>query len=333
MDRTRLEKALKAFDEVWLSASRVDAEDRQVAPNPLLIPYLEQAPEPPPAVRRAYRPWEVAQKDLPDLPREGVILEGADLAVWIRRLEKEGLRVTDVVTYARCPFRFYLGAVAGVPEKELPEVLPTRLDVGTLFHRAYEKALKAFEGQPLPGPGALVKDVEAGVNAMLAGHAPLERALLGEELRGLIRNMEALERDLQDRGFRLLVAVEVEGHTVVEGVPLRGKLDRVMAREDGEEIVVDYKTSHVPDKDDRPAHMLQLEAYVHMRPRAEQAVFLYPRQGQSLFLQPNRDVLLADVVQNIRAGRFPTTDRPDRVCGSCPYARLCPVGREAGKWK
>ncbi len=333
MDRTRLEKALQAFDEVWLSTSRVDAEDRQVAPNPLLIPYLKQAPEPSPTVHRVYRPWETEKKDLPDLPREGVVLEGENLATWIRKLEKDGLRVTDVVTYARCPFRFYLGVVAGVPEKELPEVLPTRLDVGTLFHRAYEKVLKAFEGRLLPDPGALVKDVEAGVNAILAGHPPLERALLGEELRALIRNMEALERDLQDRGFRLLVAVEVEGHTVVENVPLRGKLDRVMAREDGEELVVDYKTSRVPDKNDRPAHMLQLEAYVHIRPRAEHAVFLYPRQGQSLFLHPNRDVLLADVIQKIRAGQFPTTERPDRVCGSCPYARLCPVGREAGSWR
>jgi len=333
MDRARFGKTLHAFEEVWLSTSRTDEEDRQVAPNPLLIPYMEQAPKPAPAVHRAYRPWETERKNLPDLPREGVVLEGEDLALWLRKLEKDGLSVTHVVTYARCPFRFYLGVVVRVPEKEPPEVLPTRLDLGKLFHQAYEKVLKTFVGQPVPGPEELVKAAEAEVKAMLAGHSPLEQALLGEELRRLVWNMEALERDLQARGFRILAGVEIEGEAQVEGVPLRGKLDRVMAREDGEEIVVDYKTSRTPDSDALPAYMLQLEAYVHMRPRAQQAVFLYPRKGEAVFLEPNRSLLLSDVLQNIRSGRFPTTERPDKVCSSCPYARICPVGREVEAWK
>ncbi len=332
MDRIRLKESLQGFEEVWLSTSRVNGEDRQVAPNPLLLPYLEQAPQPAPIVRRAYRPWEHARKSLPDLPREGMFLEGEARAAWERRLRKQGIRVTDVVTYARCPFRFYLKVVAGVPEKELPEVLPTRLDLGQLFHAAYEDALRPLVGETLPAPGELIRRVEKTVLGKLAAVSPLERAVLGEEIRALLRNMEALEQDLLDRGYRKLRDVEVRQAARVGGIPLRGRLDRVMAREDGEELVVDYKTSRYPGNDERPALMLQLEAYVHMRPRAEQAVFLYPRQGKSLFLEPNRILMLEEVVRDILAGRFPVTERPE-VCGSCPFARICPVGREAGSWR
>lgn len=327
--KRQFERILKGYDDVWLSSSRLDDEDRQVAPSPVLLPFLQEAPaEREVSVTLAYFPWDDAGEALPELPEGGVELSPSEREDLKKRLQNEGLRVTDLVDYGMCPFRFYLRVVEKVPEIQLPEALPSRLDVGDLFHRAYETALKPWEGKDLPSPSVLLERVKSAIPQMLAGLSPMDQALFGEELLALAERMVDLEARLGEMGYRRLVSLEGSGVTEVAGVPLRGRWDRVVASPGGEELVLDYKTGSVPYGRRKSAAMLQLEAYVAMRDRAKSAVFLYPREGQMVFLEPNRELFLEDVMTNILEGRFPTTDAPDEVCRSCPFNRICPVGRE-----
>ncbi len=327
----RFFRNLQGYTEVWLSYSRLDAEDREMAPSPILIPFLSErvSPGEPPA---RFLPWEGKVLPSPEFSPEGQTLEGPALQKWRTRLLQEGLRTTDLVTYRRCPFRFYLQVVEQIPDRRPPEALPTALDTGKLFHEAYEQALRPLIGKPLPPPETLVQRVRDVLSRILPSGESLIRIILEEEMEVLLKGMEELEAILQGMGFLRLVSVEASGVCTVEGVRIRGRWDRIMEGEDGA-VVVDYKTGRYPASNhEQEALTLQLEAYRRMRPNVVTAMFLYPRSGR--YLVPSltfpKDPVLEEIIQAIQEGQFPTTEHPETVCRSCPFSRICPVGREHG---
>ncbi len=83
--------------------------------------------------------------------------------------------------------------------------------------------------------------------ALLAGEAihPMLRALWQPRLIEAIDWIAALERDNQAAG-RLPLAAEIEGETLLAGVTLKGKADRIDRFADGSIAIVDYKTGKAP---------------------------------------------------------------------------------------
>ena len=155
------------------------------------------------------------------------------------------LSPSKVVAFTNCPLAFRYSQIERRPEPPSPHAVK-----GTLVHAALE---------------GLFWHHAAGGRTPAAAHAELDRSW--EELQDDDEFVElALERDqaeafladartLVDNYFRLedpdearAVGIELGVETVVEGMRLRGIIDRLDVADDGRLIVVDYKTGRAPSE-------------------------------------------------------------------------------------
>lgn len=326
--KNRFQKDLQGYQKIWLSFSRLDAEDREVAPSPILIPYLGKTSREG-SSPKIFLPWEEESRKVLEFPLEGIKLEGEALAQWQKRLKEKGLPVTSLVTYERCPLQFYFSVVEKIPDWSPPPVFPTPIKTGEVFHRAYEEALRPWIGRDLPSPKEIVAQVRKALPHRLPKEENLWRLILQKEVERLLEGMEVLEDQLQRLGYTRLVDVENSQTLPILGIPISGRWDRIMAGDDGE-IVLDYKTGRIPTRPAHEAQTTQLEVYMRMRPHATVAAFLYPAERRLFEVTLNQESKLEDVVESIYQGNFPVTPTPEVFCYACPYARICPIGREYG---
>ena len=255
------------------------------------------------------------------------------------------LSYSSLQDYARCPYRFYLGRVLGLPRVSAPppdetEEVPAELAPlegrirGSLVHQLLEELDFA---RPAP-PGA------DAVLALAAGHGlELEPAQV-EDIRGQVAAFAAsplCARLAAARGVRreagFAFALEPGG-----GGPLVNGFIDVVAREaDGTVLVVDYKTDRL-DEDDTPealverAYTIQRKVYAlaalqEGAPRVEVAYALTERPAEPVSATFGQDdaPALADALHGLAAGvlaeAWPVAERPHReLCGECPgRATLC----------
>ncbi len=83
--------------------------------------------------------------------------------------------------------------------------------------------------------------------------------------------------------------LELSVETNIAGMPVRGRIDAVFAREDGGYTVVDWKTGWPPEDDQAPVRALQLAAYrvafarlKGLAPAEVDAAFFYASTGQTV---------------------------------------------------
>ncbi len=142
--------------------------------------------------------------------------------------------------------------------------------------------------------------------------------------------------EIHHEDFRLPVALE-RGFTIdVEGIKLRGFIDRVDKLDSGGLSVIDYKTNKELFTADYLAGDLQLTIY---QMAAEQTwtlpvekLTLYHLRSNTACCCPPRDrvqieqarSLILDVAENIARGNFPATE--NQFC-PCDFAEHCPYYR------
>jgi putative RecB family exonuclease len=155
------------------------------------------------------------------------------------------LTPSKVVSFTNCPLAFRFSQIERRPEPPSPPAVK-----GTLVHAALD---------------GLFWHYAPGSRTPAAAHAELERCW--DELQRDDEYLElALDRDtaeafladartLVDNYFRLedpnearAVGIELGVETVVEGMRLRGIIDRLDVAADGSLIVVDYKTGRAPSE-------------------------------------------------------------------------------------
>lgn len=169
----------------------------------------------------------------------------------------ESLSVSALRTYLECPFRFFLKHILKMRTVDASSRELTPASFGTLFHDtiAHLEGMTLDEKSP---PAELVKKL----------HAILEREIqhqFGKQLSFALRlQQEALIArvdtfvdkqidDIQENGSLQICATEHPFEMAVEGVTIRGTIDRIDQR-NGHIELIDYKTADTP-KTPQQAHL------------------------------------------------------------------------------
>ncbi|MGH8946700.1 MAG: ATP-dependent helicase [Acidimicrobiia bacterium] len=227
----------------------------------------------------------------------------------------DSVSVTDLVTYAQCPKRFYWSSVDPLPRRHNPAA--TR---GTEIHRRIELhqrgvaplepiAEAVYDRAPDEQSG-VTYDAETGFHAYLASRYAGERAALVEA------------------PFSLEIG---PGHRV------RGRIDAIYAR-DGSWEVVDFKSGRPSDD---PSRLVQLQAYAVAAgevdfgiPGPERLDVSFAHLGSGLEVQTHHadEEWLAEARRNLDelASRIDAEDwtaRPGDWCHGCDFLRFCGPGQ------
>lgn len=258
---------------------------------------------------------------------------GPNRAVW----------VTAIEVFRACPFRFYLERVLEVGSPPKPQFKIDSLQWGTVIHDALGR-LYARGPVPLaklkPRARAALRAVvhEAGLPVFWAETA---RRVFDNILPGF----EAIETELRSIGWQpSKTELSLEG-AIGKDTRIAGRLDRLDEGPDGLRVL-DYKTgnAHVSFRDviENRTHV-QLPLYAKLvadqTGQAVDNVGIYSlREGRIHWLASNDHPIeelveaalttTAEVMADIRSGRFAAKPADEQTCHTCDYAYLCGAGLE-----
>jgi len=242
----------------------------------------------------------------------------------------------------QCPLLYRFRVIDRLPEP--PSAAAAR---GTLVHAALERVfdLPAPDRTPeatialLPGEWARLVGEEPELASLLttpvevASDAEREQAWL-EEAAGFVRTWFTLEdpRRLEPAERELYVEAEVDG------LVLRGYVDRLDVAPDGRLRVVDYKTGRSPSEQWEGKALFQMKFYALVLWRTRGVIptllqLVYLRDGEVLRYAPDEHDLLsterkvkalwAAIEQAITTGDW--RPRTSRLCDWCAHKTLCPA--------
>lgn len=239
--------------------------------------------------------------------------------------------------FKQCPLLYRFRSIDRLDEAPSPAAAR-----GTLVHAVLEELfdLPAAERTPeaavglLPGRWQALVDDRPELAQMILDDAALTEESWFAEAAKLVERWFTLEDPSRLEPSRREVKVEVE----VDGLTLRGIIDRVDVAPTGEVRIVDYKTGRSPSERFEGKALFQMKFYglVHWRttgrvPDLLQLVYL--RDGQVIRCVPDEADLLA-LERNVRAvwqaieqatatGDF--RPNPSRLCSWCDFKALCPA--------
>jgi putative RecB family exonuclease len=244
------------------------------------------------------------------------------------------LSPSKVTAFTDCALAFRFSAIDRLPEP--PTVAATR---GTLVHTA----LEALFGRP---PAERTPDAARACldKAALALRDDPDFAALGlddeaqaafhAEAADLVANAFRLEDPTRVRAVGLELLVEAE----IDGVRLRGVIDRLELDDDGELVVTDYKTGAAPPTQHERKRLsgvhiysLLCEELLGRRPRTVQ--LLYLKAPLALVTSPSdrstrgtRRTLGAVWQAVVRAcDREDFRPQPSSLCSYCAFQAYCPA--------
>lgn len=274
------------------------------------------------------------------------------VAVALKRWEltQRAYSPTTLNQFARCPYRFYLSAIAGLRPKVRPEVFD-RLDPITRGHLYHRTLFRFFR-----------REGKATLDEVLAELSREAAEKLGPPIRGVWRaEMEKLRADLHawisgrgsewqpefiELAFGLPEREECDPKSVPEPVliegrwPMRGSIDLVEQRPDGRLRVLDHKSGKPGKKDWKLCvghgetlqpvlYALALEALGYACPETAALSWGTLRGGfriDPIPIDADARQKTARVLQAIDAhvhrGFLPAAPR-DGACKNCDYLPVC----------
>ena len=239
--------------------------------------------------------------------------------------------------FKQCPLLYRFRSIDRLDEAPSPAAAR-----GTLVHAVLEELfeLPAAERTPeaavglVPGRWQALVGERPELAEMIADDESRTEDSWFAEAAALVERWFTLEDPSRLEPSRREVKVEVE----LEGLTLRGIIDRVDVAPTGEVRIVDYKTGRSPSERFEGKALFQMKFYglVHWRttgrvPDLLQLVYL--RDGQVIRYAPDEADLLA-LERNVRAvssaiqqasatGDFRPS--PSRLCSWCDFKPLCPA--------
>ena len=134
------------------------------------------------------------------------------------------------------------------------------------------------------------------------------------------------------------VGVELGLEAGIGDMVLRGIIDRLDLTEDGELVVVDYKTGRAPSTQFEQGRLQGVHTYALL---CEQVLGRYPAQVKLLYLRDPVAIVATPTEQSVRGHRMRTTavwsaieracekedfrPRPSGLCRFCNFQELCPA--------
>lgn len=244
------------------------------------------------------------------------------------------LSPSRVTAFTACPLAFRLRAIDHLPEAPSPHAVK-----GTLVHRALEH----LYWDHLPGdrtPEVASAEVDRAWTELQGDPDLIALGLEGEEAAGfradaagLVANLFALEDPDRVRA----VGVEVRLETDLDGLALRGVLDRLDLTDDGDLVVIDYKTGRAPAVQHEQARLTGVHLYALL---CERVLGRMPVAVRLLYLREPVTITAVPSAQTIRGQHQRTLavwraieracDRVDfqprrsPLCSYCSFQAWCP---------
>jgi RecB family exonuclease len=239
-------------------------------------------------------------------------------------IAQRGLSATSVDAYDTCPMKYKL-----MQDWHIPGPASASMLYGKIVHDVLRDIHQGIlGGRARTGDEALQRFRE--LIAAAAFDDDYQRALF--EQQGT-RQLGAYVTALAQRPAPLVLHAEKSFQMKVDGVPIRGRMDRVDGLEGGRVRVIDFKTGSVFDQD-KADGSLQLSIYAMA---ARETLNAEPAELVIHNLEDNSEVLttrdeeallqtrakIAEVAEGIAAERF--DPKPGFRCGWCEYRNLCPA--------
>ncbi|MDO8294239.1 MAG: PD-(D/E)XK nuclease family protein [Gallionella sp.] len=236
-----------------------------------------------------------------------------------------------------CPYQFYARHILRLNElDEVQEGIEKR-DYGERVHdilRRFHERYPQLGGHPADELEAALRRISEEVFADLLQQDFAARAWLARWFAALPAYLE-WQTENEAQGWRYAEA-ESAFDWELEGVRLRGRIDRLDVREE-EKRVLDYKTQGeqlLRNKLREPGEDVQLACYAYAHEAAD-AAFVSIENGKVKLVEPKHDVpLLAQLnaerlvqaMGEIRGGAGLPANGIDAVCGYCEMRGLCRKG-------
>lgn len=244
------------------------------------------------------------------------------------------LSPSKITSFTNCPLAFRFSVVERLPEPPSPAAVK-----GTLVHRALE---------------LLYGEYERGTRDRDAARSALDRAWSEmtptEEIEDLDLDAAARAGFVADAGVLLDRYFEIEDpnavrdvgrelslSTEIDGVTVRGIIDRLDELEDGTLAVVDYKTGRAPRFEQQRSRLSPVQLYALL---CEAVLGRRPSVVRLMYLRDRVVVSASPTDQTIRASRQRATgvwsaieracrDRdfrpnPSGLCKYCSFQQFCP---------
>lgn len=243
------------------------------------------------------------------------------------------LSPSKIASFTGCGMAFKFSAIDRLAEPPSPWTVK-----GTVVHLALER---------------LHADVPVGartpeVAARLAAEATAD-VLGSRECEGLdVGDLDLFVADaqllagnaflLEDPNQVRAVGLELQLEAEVDGVVLRGVIDRLDLRADGSLVVVDYKTGRAPRLGDEKARLAGVHLYAFLveqtfgvvparvellHLREPLVLSSIPSNGSRLGLQRRTSAIWAAIERACATDGF--LPRPSGLCSVCGYRDICPA--------
>lgn len=245
------------------------------------------------------------------------------------------LSPSKVSTFGNCALAFRFSVIDRLPEPTSPAMLK-----GTLVHGALERLF----WEHAPGartPDAAEAALAAAWSEMQEGPEYLALALdQGEAVAFLAdaRRLVANYFRLEDPDSTQTVGVEITLEASVEGVRLRGIIDRLDVNENGDLVVIDYKTGRAPSKAYEQGKLGGVHFYSLL---CERVLGHRPVEVRLLHLKEPVVITASSTEQSLRGHRQRTLavwsaieracesgdfrPRPSPLCNYCHFKPFCPA--------
>lgn len=238
--------------------------------------------------------------------------------------------------FKQCPLLFRFRTIDKLEGPPSPAAARGTLVHAVLEHLfelpAHERTVDAALALLEPRWQALVEE-EPALAEMLEGHESLDEETWFQQAGALVEQWFTLEDPtrLEPEARELFVEAEVDGLT------LRGYVDRLDVAPDGALRVVDYKTGRSPSEAFEAKALFQMKFYALVLwrqrgviPRQLQLVYLgngeivrfHPDERDLLALERNVQALWQAVVRAAQTGDW--RPRTSRLCDWCEFTAFCP---------
>jgi putative RecB family exonuclease len=257
------------------------------------------------------------------------------------------LSPSKVSSFTDCALAFRFSAIDRLPEP--PSIPATR---GTLVHRALERLFTLVPAER--SLAAALTELDNAFDEIRVLPDFTELDLDDEAQQVFLDEAEALVRryfDLEDPSTIHPIGLELNLEVEVDGLRLRGIIDRLELDNEGNFVVTDYKTGKVPSAEQERARLGGVQFYSFL---CEQLFGSRPARVQLLYLAEPVIITTTPTEQSTRGlerkvkavwsaveracERDDFRPKPSRLCDWCAFKAYCPAfggdpaeGREAGE--
>lgn len=245
------------------------------------------------------------------------------------------LTPSKVASFKDCALRFRLNAIDRLPE---PPSAPAMK--GTLVHRVLERLFWEYEaGHRSLERALLLLDEEAPL--FFAGDEFKSLNLPPEEQPKLLKEFETFITNyflLEDPNSINTVGTELMLETKTGSLTLRGIIDRLDKDENGDLVVVDYKTGRAPGVNFEGNKLIGVHFYAHL---CEEVLGKRPVAVKLLYLKEPVAITAIPSQSSIRGMTIKTgaiwnavekacekedfRPNPGKLCSWCSYHEFCPA--------